>query len=80
MEKYFVIHNGDGDTTVEEFTKEKIMNRINDNIDGSYYGEQFLDEIPSERDTNYWGGHPLIIKGTVVSPTPIKVVEKVTIE
>ena len=78
MEKYYVIHNGDGDTTVEELTKEQLMERVND--DGLYYGQPFLDEIPKESDTNYWSGYPLIIKGHVVSPKPIKIVEEFEIE
>ena len=78
MEKYFVIHNGEGDTSVEELTKEELMERING--DGYYYGQPFLDQIPNRTNTNYWGGQPLIIKGHVVSPKPIKVVEEFDIE
>lgn len=78
MEKYFVIINSDGDTRIDCISKEELLKRINDN----YYGEHrhFLDIMPTESDTNYWGDNILIIKGSVVSPQEKKVVTEFTIE
>lgn len=65
MEKYFVINNSDGDTNIQSMSKDKLLERINEN----YWGDvEFFDELPKESDTNYWGGGVLIIKGSVVSP------------
>jgi hypothetical protein len=73
-EIYYVITNCDGDTCVSTYTKEKLLEAINNNEIGCGYG--FLSEMPKHRDTNYWGGKALIIKGSVVVPKPIKVVEE----
>jgi len=71
-EMYYVVHNSDGDTTIEQMTKEELAQRIND----KYWGEGvvFFDGFPAEPDTNYWGRKVLIIKGALVHPKPIKVV------
>lgn len=71
MDKYFVIHNGEGDTTVTEFTKEKLIKALEDNNWGE--GIEALTTI-KERDTNYWGGRILIIKGNIVTPKPVETV------
>ena len=76
MENYFVINNSDGDTFVEDVSKEELIARLND---GDYYGGkdgvQFLDVI-LEEDTNYWRNKILIIKGEIVVPKAEKVVER----
>lgn len=71
-EKYFVISNTDGDTYVQEVSKQE----LEDNLNEDYYGEdvEFLSKTPHD-DTNYWGEKYLIIKGTVIVP---KAKEKVT--
>lgn len=66
MSNYFIISNSEGDTTVTMVTKQELLGRINEH----YWGRrEYLSEIPQERDTNYWGGSVLIIKGEVVTPT-----------
>ena len=76
-EMYYIIHNGEGDTTVEEVTKEELLKRIEEH----YYGPVgCLDSCPVDSDTNYWGENILIIKGRVVTPKPEQVVTKLTIE
>lgn len=72
MENYFVIHNSDGDTTVTQYTKEELLEQINDNAWGS--NVDFIGEIPSNGDTNYWGEGILIIKGSISLPIPKKVI------
>jgi hypothetical protein len=70
--EYFVIHNTDGDTTVEQLTREELNKRLNDRD----YGEvEFLNQI-EKHDTNYWGGNMLIIKGNICVPTQAMVVLK----
>lgn len=70
-EKYFVIYNGEGDTTVEEFTKEQLLVQIND---GAWGDVEYMTDIPDNNDTNYWGNGILIIKGSIVTPEEKKVV------
>ena len=79
MEKYFIIRNSDGDTRVDCVTKEVLLERINE----GYYGadSKFLNNMPKDDDTNYWGAdNILIIKGKIVSPGEKKVVTEFTIE
>jgi len=76
VETYFVIHNGDGDTYVTEYTKEKLLKEI----DEGAFGEGIFTELPDEKDTNYWSGEALIIKGRVVAPQEEKVVTKYKID
>jgi hypothetical protein len=72
VEFYFVIHNSDGDTTVEQLTKDELTERIND----KYYGKvEFLGRI-WKSDTNYWDDGLLIIKGNICVPTQAEVVLK----
>ncbi|MCP3684105.1 MAG: hypothetical protein GY861_15600 [bacterium] len=77
MKNYFIIHNSEGDTTVDQVDKEELLKRIAE----EYYGEvSFHKALPEETDTNFWGENLLIIKGEVVTPTPVKVIEKFDIE
>jgi len=72
-EIYYLIHNSDGDTTVRPIDKEKFLKEL---ADGDYGDDvYFLDEIPSNNDTNYWGENSyLIIKGNIVTPKEKKVI------
>ncbi len=72
--KYYLIHNCDGDTTVSEIIKDEFLAEI----EGGQWGEspEFLDAIPKDRDTNYWKGKMLIIKGEIVTPKEKEVVTK----
>ena len=79
-EKYYVIRNSDGDTTVDEFTKEQLLKAIQENYWGTNGSEDILTELPENTDTNYWGEGLLIIKGSVVVPTPKQIVTKYDIE
>ena len=77
-ESYFVIHNSEGDTTVEKLTREQLLERLNPQE--PYYGRHTtpMDKIPNE-DTNYWYGELLIIKGKIVTPWTVEVVTKIEI-
>ena len=63
--EYFVITNTDGSTLIEAFTKAELESKLNHN----YWGNdiKFLDSV-AEANTNYWRGHTLIIKGSIVKP------------
>lgn len=68
-----MISNCDGDTWVEELSKDQVLSVANE--------REFLAIIP-DQDTNYWPqdergiGKSLIIKGEIVTPTPVsRVVE-----
>jgi hypothetical protein len=71
MEKYYVIHNGEGDTTVYEYTKKELLEILNDDEEDNL---EYFNEIPYETDTNYWGEGALIIRGEIVKPEEKKVV------
>jgi hypothetical protein len=65
MEKYFIITNSDGDTYVDCVTKDVLLERINE----EYYGKrEYLNDMPTDKDTNYWGDSILVIKGSIVAP------------
>lgn len=77
---YFIITNSDGDTRVEPVSREKLLKRITPDEDGNCdYGHvdnvTFLDSIPENTDTNYWGEGILIIKGDVVAPKAKEVIK-----
>lgn len=74
MNRYFVIRNSEGDTTVESLTREQLLARLGPN--GPYYGRgvSFIEEI-TKTDTNYWPEKSLlIIQGEIVVPEERKVV------
>jgi len=76
---YFIITNSDGDTTVTPYTHKELVDELNDGEWGDSY--TFLDSMPTEKDTNYWGeGTVLIIKGAIVSPEEEAVITKYTLE
>jgi hypothetical protein len=78
MERYFVIHNSDGDTTVRSYTKEQLLIELNSNSWG--VDVEFIDKI-DESDTNYWGdGQILIIKGTIEVPVTEQVITRFNIK
>lgn len=77
MEKYFVIRNSDGDTHIDVYTKEQLMKRIND-PDESF--PHCIDYFDFNSDTNYWGDSIMIIKGKLISPTPVETVTVYEVE
>lgn len=69
--KYYLIRNSDGDVYVTEYTKEQLLEELDDED----WQEEFLGTLP-EDDTNYWGGKLLLIKGQIVTPKKKEVVTK----
>jgi len=74
---YFIIHNPDGETTVTAYTKQELLDELNE---GTFNEHDWLSEIPDSSDTNYWGGSMLLIKGSLVTPTPIETITEYKIE
>jgi hypothetical protein len=76
MASYFVIRNSDGDTRVDQLTREQLLERLDPS--DPYYGSDAtpMSEI-HQRDTHYWGDGMLIIKGEIVTPTARHVVTKI---
>lgn len=69
-QKYYIIYNSDGDTDVEELTRQELLERLN----AEEYGDvDFLDWI-NDSNPNYWEGKLLIIKGEIVVPKEKKTV------
>ena len=75
---YYVISNSEGDTIVEEVSKQELLERIEE----GYYGRDRMPfaGLPENHDTNYWGEGILIIKGKVVCPVAEQVVTKYNID
>ena len=74
--KYYVIHNGEGDTTVDELTKEELLKRLNER----WYGDIPCMKSVPEDSTDYWGARLLVIKGKVVTPLPVEKVTEYDVE
>lgn len=73
-DKYFVISTGEDGTSIEAMDKEELLKRLDDK---DHYGDKHIyKEKPSCIDTMYWNDSLLIIKGEIVTPTPVEVVKK----
>lgn len=71
-EKYFVIQNTEGDTTVRVYYSKAELKEELPHL--SYYGFITYEEIIKNPDTNYWNDGVLIIKGEIASPKPIEII------
>jgi len=70
---YFVLYiSEDGDFSVDQLDKDLLLDRIND----KYYGDVEFNDIITDRDPNCWKKPILIIKGDIVTPTPITFVAR----
>jgi hypothetical protein len=78
-EKYYVIRNGDGDTTITEIAREELIKALAER-DWGDVGFMDSKELKENNDTNYWGDNLLIIKGKIIIPEPEKVVESYFLE
>ena len=70
----YVIHNSDGDTTVEVMTADTFLERVEE----AYWGSEveYLQTFTDSVDTNEWGNSVLCIRGDIVFPIPKEVVVK----
>lgn len=68
-EKYYIIRNEDGDTFVQELSKEQLLKN-------EYLRNTSVSNIPNI-DTNYWNDKTLIIKGIIISNNELQENEKI---
>jgi len=80
---YFIVRSGEDGTSIEgPLTESEVLKRIEGRE--TYYGSNltFLSEIP-ENDKGYWDtrhSNPiLIIKGEIIVPGAVRVIEKYTL-
>lgn len=75
---YFIFSvSEDGDCSCECITKEKTIERLNED----YYGQpEIYDKIPWDLDMQSGPAGLIIIKGKIVVPKPIKTVESYNME
>jgi hypothetical protein len=76
--EYFVITCSNGDPVVESYTKEKLLNDLEEEAWGPDI--EVLDKLPLDHDMNYWGDSIVIIKGNVVTPDVVSKITKFEIE
>lgn len=70
---YFIIYiSEDGDLSIDKLDKAILLERINEGYWGSI---KFNDSFPG-KDPNHWDKPALIIKGNIVVPKPVTLVEK----
>lgn len=75
MDKYFLIKEEDGETTVGMYDKEELLKIL---VDEEF--EMFNETMPVDWSTKHWRGIPLIIKGNIVVPMAIEVVKEYDID
>lgn len=75
--KYFVLVPGEDGLRTYAMDEAELVKRLNE----SYWGEdvEFVDRVPPNADSNYWGRIIVIIRGSVVVPKAIKVVKEFAI-
>lgn len=71
--KYYLIYNSDGDTSVVEYDKDQLLKEIED---GEWGENPEFQGCLLGRDTNYWEGKMLVIKGEIVTLEKKEVVTK----
>ena len=81
--RYFVVSMGEGDPRVYCLTKKELDRWLQDHIDDdvtSEYRVKFKSSIEN-CDMNYWGDKEhLIVKGRIVTPTPVQTVTEYEID
>jgi hypothetical protein len=81
---YIVIQTtGDGDIRINKYSKDELTKFINDEEEGDFDTADFVTDkrLEKESDPIYWGENSiLIIKGELVVPKPVKIVEQYEVE
>lgn len=73
---YFLIYNSDGDTHVKPVNPTILAEDLAKGEYGDCGEEKFLKVMPRNIDTNTWPCDAyLLIKGEIVTPTPVSVVQ-----
>ena len=68
---YFLIYSSEDGISVTPYKKDDLLEVLKENRE--YY--EYVSDL-SEHDPEYWEGNVLIIKGEIITPKPIKVVEE----
>ena len=78
---YIVIRcSENGDVTVEQYNKKDLTELINDQEEENFDTHNFMKKI-TDKDPQYWGpDNILIIKGEIIVPKPVKVIEQYQVE
>lgn len=70
---YYVISAGADGVHISEYTKKQLENLL---IADGFLGEsRICATFPKETDVNYWGDRLVIIKGEVVMPQAVQIVQ-----
>lgn len=69
---FFIYCSEDGDVSVQQYEKADIERCITEKD----YGDIGYFEKLEESDPQYWDDKALIIKGEIVTPKPVRTVEK----
>lgn len=71
---YYVITTSADGVHVTVYTKEGLEQALSET--GGFGSYKILPSLPKENNPNYWGESMVIIKGEVVTPKPIQVVQR----
>ena len=79
MENYFMITRTEDGFFVQKFSKKDLLIELDEERD---YEEplNFLKDIPDELDIDRWPTGRIIIKGEIIIPKPVKIVEEYEID
>ena len=73
MDKYFEIYFGKDGVTIDETTKEKLTQKLNTDY---FRGTDFIANVGRDNINSEYIEHKvLIIKGKIIDPKPVEVVE-----
>ena len=78
---YFAITcSEDGDIEIKEYNHDDLTKFINDEKEGDFDTVDFMKTI-TDKNPQYWGPNSiLIIKGEIMVPKPVKIIEQYRIE
>ena len=76
-EKYYIISCGEGDPTIDEFSREELIAYLNDEKEGCQ--DEFTNTCP-KYDMWELGDKSLLIKGRMIIPSIVTTVEKYDVE
>jgi len=78
VDTYFVVTWDEDGASIDEMDVAELERQL---ADDSLNGGECLPRVPDDADTNYWPeGRALIIKGRIVVPKAVKVVERYEVD
>ena len=79
MENYFMITKTEDGFYVQKFSKKDLLIELDEERELEK-PLTFLSNIPDELDINCWPVGRIIIKGEIIIPKPVKIVEEYEID